>query len=212
IVLSLPFDEEGIHRLNPAMPIVVVDSDHVTHYPHILIDNVRGGALATEYLIRAGHTRIGFIGDRIDNLFGFTSTLRRFEGFRNTLEEAGLALNMDWCRFPEHGEEPARQAALEILCQPERPTAIFAAIDTLAFGVLEAASNLGLRVPDDLAVIGFDDVQAAKYAKLTTIRQHLLDSGELGARLLLQWLQGEPVPKDAWRTSMPLEIVKRATA
>ena len=167
--------------------------------------------MATDYLLQHGHTRLGFIGDRVDESFGFTSARDRFDGFKDRLQATGLPINPDWCRFCLHGEDYARQAATEILSQPERPTAIFAAIDTLAFGVLGAASDLGLRVPEDLAVIGFDDIQAAGFAKLTTVRQHLFQSGQLSAQLMLDWLRTGYVPADRWTLTMPLEVVDRST-
>ncbi|HML20579.1 MAG TPA: LacI family DNA-binding transcriptional regulator [Aggregatilinea sp.] len=211
-ILALPISEDETFSANPALPIVVVDDTvHVRRYPHLLIDNVRGGQMATEYLLQHGHTRLGFLGDRVDESFGFTSAQDRFKGFQNTLEAAGLPVNMNWCQFCLHGEDYARDAARDILIQPDRPTAIFAAIDTLAFGVLDAASDLGLRVPEDLAVIGFDDIQAAGFAKLTTVRQHLFQSGQRSAELMLDWLRTGHVPSENWSTVMPLEIVERST-
>ncbi len=212
-ILALPISEEETYDANPDLPIVVVDDTvHVRRYPHLLIDNFRGGQMATDYLLQHGHTRLGFIGDRVEEeSFGFTSARDRFDGFKDRLQATGLPVNPNWCRFCLHGEDYARQAAREILSQPERPTAIFAAIDTLAFGVLGAASDLDLRVPEDLAVIGFDDIQAAGFAKLTTVRQHLFQSGQLSAQLMLDWLRTGYVPADRWTLTMPLEIVDRST-
>lgn len=212
IVLSLPFDEEQIQVEAPMLPVVVInDNDKVTAYPRIVIDNIEGGHLATQHLIECGHCDIGFIGDWIDNPFGFTSTRDRFDGFQQALHEAGLEMNPDWCRFGGPSQAAAHQDALTILTAPQRPTALFVAVDTLAMGALAAANDLGLRVPDDVAVIGFDDIQAASYINLTTVRQHLFWSGQLAAQYMLDWLKEGQLQPDKWYTKLPLEIIERAT-
>lgn len=212
IILSLSFYEDEIRQSSPTLPVVVIDNDTIKHYPHIMIDNFEGGQLATHYLIERGHRSIGFVGDVKNDTFGFTSTYRRFEGFQHALEEAGLPLVPEWCHFGDISQESARLSAHAILSSPRRPTAIFAAYDTLAFGTLAAAQELGLRVPDDVAVIGFDDIQTANYLNLTTVRQHLVESGRLGARLMLDWLRNGFVDPKAWDTILPLEVIQRATA
>ena len=103
----------------------------------------------------------------------------------------------------------ARSVAAELLRQPERPTAIFAASDTQALGVLDAARSLGLRVPDDLSVVGFDDVETAAYVGLTTVRQPLFESGRRGGELLLGALAGRAPA--AHSEQLPLELVARST-
>ncbi len=212
IILTLRFAEDEIKRSKPDFPIVVVsEDDEVKHYPHIMIDNFEGGVLATNYLIGKGHKDIGFIGDPIDSVFGFNSTLRRFEGYRHALAEAGLTFNPDWCRFGEYSQDSAREHARRILSLPHRPTALFVPIDALALGALGAIYDLGLRVPDDVAVIGFDDIQAASYINLTTVRQPLFASGQWVAHQLIAWLrEGHPAP-DQFEVKLPLEIVERST-
>jgi LacI family transcriptional regulator len=212
IVLSLPFDEEQVQLEAPLLPVVVItDNDKVAGYPRIVIDNTEGGRLATQHLIERGHRAIGFIGDWIDNPFEFTSTRDRFEGFKQALDEAGLALNPDWCRFGGPSQAAARQDAHAILTLPRRPTALFVAVDTLAMGALAAINDLGLHVPDDIAVIGFDDIQAASYVNLTTVHQPLLHSGQLAARYMLEWLKDGRLQSDHWYTKLPLTIIERAT-
>src|SRR5699024_1439924 len=103
----------------------------------------------------------------------------------------------------------ARSIALELLGLPERPTAIFACSDTQALGALEAAKALGLRVPEDLSVVGFDDVEVASYVGLTTVRQPLFESGKRGAELLLETLAGGG--PDVRTEVLPLELVVRST-
>ncbi len=212
IMLSLPFDEEAIQRDAPLLPIVIItDSVAAGDYPRIVIDNVEGGRLATQHLIAHGHRAIGFIGDWIDNPFGFTGTRDRFDGFKQALDEAGLAVNPDWCRFGGYSQAAARQDTHIILTGTQRPTALFVATDTLAMGALAAANDVGLRAPSDIAVIGFDDIQAAGYMNLTTVRQPLFRSGQLAAQYMLDWLRDGRLQSDLWYTKLPLEIIERAT-
>lgn len=211
IVLSLPFAEEEIRLIRPDFPVVVVDNERVQHYPHIVIDNVEGGRMATNFLIERGHRDIAFVSDRLENPFGFTSSQRRFEGFQQAMQAAGLEIHDAWCRFVEHSQRAARDNARDILSQERRPTAIFAAMDTLALGVLSAIYDLGLRVPDDVAVIGFDDIEAAGYMNLTTVRQQLFESGRWSAQQMLAWLDNGESNLRNVQIKLPLEIVVRAT-
>lgn len=211
IVLSIRFSESDVLSLNPDFPIVVVDNDRIQHYPNISIDNLAGGELATNYLIDRGHQAIGFVGDRISS-FGFAPSRHRFVGFKRALRQANLPMNPDWVWCGDHSSEAARQSVKHMLQLDDRPTAIFATIDTLAFGVLAAAQDLGLHVPDDLAIIGFDDIQAARYVGLTTVNQQLSESGQLGAKRMLDWLTQGELSSSEWQTKLSLTIVERATA
>lgn len=212
IILTLRFAEHEVQRIKPGFPIVVVsEDDSVQHYPHIMIDNFEGGVLGTNYLISKGHRDIGFIGDPLDNEFGFKSTLQRFEGYRHALDEAGLAFNEAWCRFADYSQDSAREHARQILSASPRPTALFVPIDSLALGALGAVYDLGLRVPDDVAVLGFDDIQAASYIHLTTVRQPLFPSGQWVANQLIAWLREGTPDQDQFEVRLPLEIVERST-
>jgi len=105
----------------------------------------------------------------------------------------------------------ARSIAIDLLRLPQRPTAVFAASDQQALGVLEAARILGIRVPEELSVVGFDDVEVAAYVGLTTVRQPLFASGRRGAELLLQMLAGTEPPGVERIEQLPLELVVRTT-
>jgi DNA-binding LacI/PurR family transcriptional regulator len=172
----------------------------------VSIDDVEGGRMAVEHLVGLGHRRIGFIGDDEDNPFGFTSSARRRLGAETAAAAAGAELLV---RRGPHGGQQARRMAAELLALDEPPTAVFAGSDRQALGVLEAAADAGLDVPADLSVVGFDDVEVARYAGLTTVAQPLEESGERGAKLLLGTLEG--VPGGAERLSLRL-IVRRTTA
>lgn len=212
IMLSLHLNEAEMREIRPGFPIVkIIDDGDTMTYPCAIIDNFKGGLMATNYLIGRGHCTIGFIGDPVDNPFGFTSTLRRFEGYKYALEQSGLPLREDWCRFVEYTQESARENARQILSLDDRPSALFVAVDTLALGAMAASNDLGLRVPQDVAIIGFDDIQAASYIQLTTVRQHLVESGRWSAYRLLAMLQEGEWESDELIYDVPLEIVERST-
>ena len=166
------------------MPVVLVDYPH-ERLPAVHTDDVAGGRMATEHLLELGHERIAFLGDFEHNYHGFTSSAMRRVGYQEALCAAGLEVDMELVRRASHGREPATVLTRELLDVPDPPTAIFAASDTQAMGVLEAADELGIGVPDDLAVVGYDDIEIARYAGLTTIAQPLEESGAVGAHLLL---------------------------
>ncbi len=149
-----------------------------------MIDDVEGGRLAARHLLEAGHRRVAFVGDREENAFGFGSSQRRLEGLREVLSGAA-GLPAELVRRGPHGRAAARAMTAELLALPDPPTAVFAASDVQALGVLDAAADARRPVPGALSVIGFDDIDLADAAGLTTVRQPLRESGRAGARLLL---------------------------
>ncbi len=209
LVVSLPPTDAEIARFARAdIRVVLVDAQH-DDVSHVVIDNVEGGKLAASHLLELGHRRIGFIGDPSDNPFGFTSSSDREAGFRRTLRERGFDADERYVRHGPHGRNVAYRVAAEMLELPEPPTAIFAASDTQALGVLEAAADSGLDVPGQLSVVGFDDIDVGVYAGLTTVRQPLFESGRRGAQLLVDALDDAPGAIAA--ETMPLELVVRST-
>ena len=207
IVSTLPPDPE-LERLRAAnVPCVLVDAQHAS-LPSVVVDDVAGGEMATRHLIELGHRRIGFIGDTPPE-FRFDWSRDRTRGYQHALERAGIELRAEYVREGTRSMHVARSIASELLRLRDAPTAIFAASDTQALGVLEAARALGLRVPDDLSVIGFDDIEIASYASLTTVRQPLFESGRRGAELLLASLAGNPPA--ARVETLQLDLIVRGT-
>lgn len=207
IVTLTPNDEEVEAFKASQVPVVLVDTHH-PQLPSVMEDSVMGGRTATQHLIDLGHTRIAYLSDVLDDVFSATAaSLYRYRGYELALEAAGIPLREDYVRQGRHSREEARRCARELFQLAEPPTAVFAASDTQAIGVMEAARDAGLRVPEDISVIGYDDLDVAEYLGLTTMRQSLYESGKRGAELLLQAMEGqltEPV-----EVEMPVELVVR---
>ena len=214
IVVSLPISRAQIDAFrSAAVPLATVDVA-ARGVPHTMIDDVAGGRLATDHLLELGHSRIGFVGDRVQRAvstaLGFTASNRRLAGYRQALAAAGLVLDEDLIRLGPHGPASAQALATELLELPDPPSAIFAASDTQAMGVLAAAEQSGLEVPGNLSVVGFDDIQLAGLLGLSTVRQPLEGSGAQGAERLCALLRGEPVRP--LRQVLEVQIVHRATS
>lgn len=209
IIISLrPSDAEVEMLRREHLPVVLIDVGHPA-LPRVVIDDAHGGALAAQHLLAKGHTRIGFVGDAASPL-GFTSSEQRRRGMRRALRDAGIKPSGRLEQRGPHGRVEAQAMAKRLLALDHPPSAIFAASDEQAMGVLEAARELGLRVPDDLAVIGFDDIDVAAVLELTTVRQPLRDTGIRGAELLLSAIEG--VELDPHEELAPLVVIERRTA
>src|SRR5262249_51220134 len=124
---------------------------------------------------------------------------------------AGIEPRLEYVREGTQSHHVARSTAIDLLRLPQRPTAVFAASDTQALGVLEAARILGIRVPEELSVVGFDDIEIAAHIGLTTVRQPLFESGRRGTELLLQMLSGQVDAGDQRLEQLAVELVVRST-
>ncbi|HEY8532876.1 MAG TPA: LacI family DNA-binding transcriptional regulator [Micromonospora sp.] len=194
-----------LRRLN--VPMVLVDPAGVPSLdiPTIGATNWAGGLRATEHLISLGHRRIGFISGAPQML----CSRARFDGYRAALEAAGIPFSEELVRPGNFYHESGFEGAKALLDLDDPPTAIFAASDQMAFGVYEALRQRGLRVPDDVSVVGFDDLPEARWFSppLTTVRQPLSEMGLLAARTVLRLAQGEPI--DTPRVELATELVVR---
>ncbi len=172
------------------VPIVLVNNQHPKGFVHsVMIENVQGSRDATNHLIQLGHKRIAYIGDR----FGHQSDTERFSGYRQALEGAGLAFSPELVVHGDGKSEEAIGATGSLLNLPKRPTAIFCYNDMTALGALRSLNTQGLRVPEDISVVGFDDLFIASYTqpRLTTVRQPRRRMGTLAMESLLQLMAGE---------------------
>ncbi len=217
VVVSLRLAERHLISFEQAsVPLVMVDAE-APGVPRTVIDDILGGRLAAEYLLSLGHRRIGFVGDSatggagvdLDLDLAFVSSRRRHDGYRRALRTAGIAYDPALVKCGPHHAAVAADLAARLLALPSPPSAIFAASDTQAIGVLAAADRSGFRVPDQLSVIGFDDIEAAALHGLSTVRQPLERSGAEGARRLCALLSGAPVRP--MRQELALEVVRRSS-
>lgn len=209
IIISLPLDDAYVERFETAkIPAILLDAVH-PRMNRVIVDDVAGGYKATRHLIDLGHRRIAFLSDYLENPFGFVSMRHRYQGYRQALAEAGLPFVPTYHREGELGGREAFQEAKDLLSLQDAPTAVFAASDTHAIGVLKAAHELGIRVPEQLSVIGYDGIRDAEYLDLTTVQQPLFDSGVESANILLASLV-EP-PESPLEVILPTELVVRGT-
>ncbi|GAB7041975.1 MULTISPECIES: LacI family DNA-binding transcriptional regulator [Catenuloplanes] len=202
--LSPPLLAE-LRRLN--IPMVVVDPAGVPamDIPTIGATNWAGGLSATEHLLSLGHRRIGFIAGPKRLL----CSRARLDGYRAGLEAVGIEVADELLFQGDFYHESGFAGGAALLELDDPPTAIFAASDQMAFGVYEAVRRRGLRVPDDISVVGFDDLPEARWASppLTTVRQPLAEMGLLAARTVLRLAQGEDI--ETPRIELATDLVVR---
>lgn len=210
IIISLEIGDADVQRLiHHNLPTVLIEYPH-TDLNCVEIDDVEGGRMAATYLIKKGHRRIAFLGDTDLPEYSIHPVSLRLSGFRQVLKEAGINLPDALVRLAPYTQDQTRQVARELLGLSEPPTAIFAATDFQALGVLKAARQLNVKVPEQLAVIGFDDLDMAEYADLTTICQHLDESGRLAVEILIaQMASSSSLPR---QIKIPLTLIERKTA
>ena len=208
IVSIEPRPAEVDRARDAGVPIVLIDVDH-GGLPSVVVDDVAGGRLAATHLLDLGHRRIAFLGDRPRLALGFRSSRDRLAGVVAALADAGIDLPAERIAIGEFDRASAAAMTQALLAGPHQPTAIACASDTQAFGAIEAIRGLGLEVPGDVSVIGYDDVELAAYLGLTTIRQPLVDSGRRGAERLLAAIAGAASESD--REVLGLRLVARAS-
>ena len=197
--------------LGRQLPLVVVDRDFkkvVADY--VVADNRRGGYLATSHLIELGHRVIACIAGPST----VTPSAERVTGYRDALEEHSLPFDARLIRRGDFGAASGFDATRYFLARrgAHRPTAIFACNDMMALGALGALHQAGQRVPDDVAVIGFDDIVLASYTAppLTTIQQPKYEMGELAAKILIDRIQSDEA-HEPQRHLLPTKLIVRAS-
>jgi LacI family transcriptional regulator len=193
VTSSLPAEViQTAARLN--LPFLTIDSadDVQAHLVSISVTNWTGARAMAEHLLGLGHRRIGWVGGPTTS----TPTIERFRGYRFALEQAGIPLEPELTRNGAYSFEGGIESGTALLRQSPRPTAIMAANDAIAFGVMEAARREGLQPPEDLSVGGFDDIPQAEWVtpKLTSVRAPLLGIGRLALETILTMSAGREPP------------------
>jgi DNA-binding LacI/PurR family transcriptional regulator len=203
-----PTDAEVATLRNSGLATVLVDAYH-PGLSRVVVNDVAGGRLATRHLLDLGHRRIAFLGGLPRVAFSFSASRLRQRGVRSALRAEGLDLPARYTILGDHGRARARELVRAALRADRPPTAIACASDTLALGALEAARDVGLEVPTQLSVIGYDDLEIAGYLGLTTIRQPLFESGVQGVRMLVARMATPPARPT--REVLEVELVRRST-
>lgn len=190
------------------VPIVTVDPHAGPgDLPSTEADSLTGATMAVRYLIELGHRRIGFIAGRPD----LRSSRARDTGYRKALAEAGIPFDPRLVRVGFYDQDQARLAAISLLQSDPRPTAVFAANDQSAIGIIQIARELGVDVPGQLSVVGFDDIPDAARMDppLTTVRQPMRQLGALATDMLVALMDGQALTQR--HVQLPTSLVTRAT-
>lgn len=192
-----------------AMPAAVVGSA-VPGVHSVGVDDAAAATAAVEHLLELGHRRIGHIGG--ETAYGMDRSVGedRSTAWRAALARHGITPAASWHGLGQFLMPPAKTAAIEMLRSPDAPTAVFAGSDEMAFGVLVAAAELGLRVPEDVSVIGIDDHDWSESYGLTTVRQDPYEQGRTAARTVLDELTGLETPILTRRSGFEL-VLRRST-
>ncbi|GAB2453444.1 LacI family DNA-binding transcriptional regulator [Conyzicola lurida] len=192
LVFSDLAEESKVQLRSRAIPFVVVDpaGDPAPDVPSVGSANWSGGLQATRHLIELGHSRIAAITGPDDMMCSHA----RLDGFRSAMNTAGLPVDESLVAYGDFHVDGGRENARAMLSAPDRPTAIFAGSDLQALGVLDAARSLGIAVPAELSVVGYDDLQLAQWSSpaLTTVHQPLTRMAEEAARIVISLAAAEP--------------------
>ena len=188
-----------------SIPIVLINNQQDGRYVYsVSTDNLRGGQMAADHLLELGHTCLGYVGGPEWS----AQSSQRLAGVRRALRARGIALDPAHTASGDGRCQGGREAMAEILRQPKMPTAFLCYNDLTAVGAMGAARQAGLRVPDDLSIMGYDDIAQASYVvpALTTIRQRMSEMGSRAAGMALRLLDGEQAVEDIL---VPVELVER---
>src|SRR3989440_9820707 len=186
LIISLSPDDAAAHRFRElGTPVVLIDA-YSPLLTSLVVNNVEGAYQAVRCLIEKGHRSIGFINGEIEGNFKFNQANDRLIGLHRAFGEGGLLFEPELVLTSEWSRMGGKQAALQLLSQQKRPTAIFAASDMQAVGVLEAAKDLGIPVPEQLSGIGIEGIEVSELLELNTVRQPMQEMGEVGAARLVE--------------------------
>lgn len=191
------------------LPLVAVDPKTRLNDDIVTIGaaNWEGAAIGTRHLIELGHRRIAFAGRNLGAIFA----MERYAGYSSALARAGIEVNENWVFGGETDYEDGLEVGVAIARLTDRPTAVMCICDAVAFGVIEGLRRGGLQSPEDISVVGFDDLPQAEWVSppLTTVRQPLRRMGKLAVRTLLRMARGrEP---ESFHMQMPTTLVVRGT-
>jgi DNA-binding LacI/PurR family transcriptional regulator len=207
LILSGPTSDDPLLRqlTEERYPLILHGQLEGNPLPSVDVDNRAGGYQATSHLIAGGHHRIGFISNAP---LSYAGTQDRYAGYKQALSEHDLPLDRELVRTAAFMPDSGRRAMRELLSVAEPPGAIFAASDVVALGAMTAIHDAGLRIPEDVAVVGFDDIFLAAHVwpPLTTVRVPAYGLGWTAAEILIRFIEGE---EDVASVSLETELVVR---
>lgn len=211
VILDGHFSIAEIRAANPSLPPIVTAGEwsDTPEVPIAVVNNLHGAEMAVSHLVGLGHSKIGHVTGLLTHKAGRD----RRDGFSATLSGAGLSAEAAWIFKGDYTLETGRKAAAAWLTLDDRPTAVFCASDRTAFGFISALDEAGIRVPRDVSVVGFDDIDIAAHfvPPLTSVHQPRRAVGEQAAKLLLSLLQGRQ-PDAASVQLEPWLVVRKSTA
>lgn len=209
ILLATELGSDWIYDYAKEYPVVQCSEfDPMYAIPHVCVDNYKATQDVMEYLLSLGHTRIGTIS--VENRFYSTAT--RIRGYKDALEKAGIAVEEDYIRYAQgYTFKMGFKSARSLLAQEKRPTALFCVSDMLALGAIAGAKEMGFRVPNDVTVVGFDDVEYTTmfHPYITTIVQPCYQIGYTAVELVCGLIQRQQVPNEVM---LPHQLVVRESS
>ncbi len=210
IVLCLQLGDASVGKLaRLGLPVCFVESD-VSGFDCVIVKNEAGGRMAAEYLYSCGFRRPGFVGEVSLRPYAVPATELRLSGYEAFFAERGIPLDERFVCVSEFAGGKLDAEILRILKQKERPDCVFTSSDVIAARFLKAAASVGLSVPQDIAVVGFDDLEMAELIALSTVSQSLDESGRLAAEMVLDRIKdGARAPRCVF---IPLSVKERETA
>ena len=206
LVLSLPLDDSAARNFRDVgLPVVLVDA-YSPLLTSLVVNNVEGAYTAVQFLIEQGHRRIGFINGITEGNFKFNQANDRLIGFHRAFGEANLQFEPELVVLAGWNRKGGREAALHLLSQEHRPTALFVASDIQAAGALEAARQLGIPVPNALSIIGYDGIELSEILALSTIQQPMQQMGKLGVQKLMEQIENPQQSPELFRFGTMLAV------
>lgn len=209
ISLCMSLEERTIEKLrNSAIPVCFVENE-VEGFDSVVIRNGAGGKMVAEFLHHNGYRTPGYVGEASLRSYAARSTEQRLEGFASYFATKGIEVEKRNIWLGENLPDISNAGILKLLDRPDRPDCVFASSDTLAIRTIKCAVQLGITVPDELGVVGFDDIEMAEFVNLTTINQSLEDSGVQAAEMILQRIKDPS--RNARKSLIDLRLIKRSS-
>ncbi len=198
ILLFIGYDEDWLQKYSPNFPVVqCCEYSKVEGIPRVSVDNYKAGKEVTEYFITLGYSKIGMISAKNTAV----STIQRMKGYKEALESNGIEFNEDYVAYADGDYDyiSSVTAAKKVLMKKDRPDALFCIGDSVAMAAVVAASEIGLSVPDDVSIIGFDDIVYTKmiHPYLTTVVQPCRNLGKRSTEILDKLIKGEKLKNEA---------------